>query len=215
MFKVLGRILVLAMSMQWILLVGVAFSQDKITNENKLISEVIMSEEELPMAVRKAWDNTNEACMAFEGDLIKAFGGIQVSISELSKYSSSVRFYLLPCGSPAAYNAPSIGIYYYPKDNIAKIASLPIIVKQRLTTQDVLLNTRWDTNKQQLISFYKGRGLGDCGASYIWDWNITNFISAFVLVEQRSKESCDGVHNEWPQVWPIALVKKAGVSMAK
>lgn len=185
------------------LLSATAFGQDKKTNEGRFIAEALMSEEDLPMAVRKAWDNTNEKCMAFEGDLIKTFGGTEVAIGEISKYGSSARFYLLPCGSPAAYNAPSIGIFYYPKDRRAKIASLPIVGKRGPTTQDVLLNANWDTKQQQLISFYKGRGLGDCGSSFVWDWNLTSFTSAFILVEQKSKESCDGVNDEWPQVWPI------------
>ncbi|MBL1404680.1 MAG: DUF1176 domain-containing protein [Rhizobiales bacterium] len=198
MLKCVGNILSVAMPLICLLSTSAAFGKD-----NDLIAQALLSEADLPIVVRKIWGRSNEECMTFDGDLIKTFGGTEVAVSEVSKYNSSVRFYLLPCGSPAAYNATAIGIVYYPKGNLAKIASLPIIGNRGPTTQDVLLNASWDTKKQQLISYYKGRGLGDCGSSFVWEWEKNSFIAAFVLIEQKSKENCDGVDDEWPLVWPI------------
>lgn len=59
-----------------------------------------------------------------------------------------------------------------------------------------LVNASWSQEKQQLSSFSKGRGLGDCGSSesYVWDGNM------FRLVEAFGMEQCRG-SLDWLQLW--------------
>lgn len=198
MFKTVSLVLVIGLFTVYILSSSAAIAKQK-----TIIAEAILSEAELPLPVRKIWDNTIAECTAFEGDLIETFGGTELAFGQLHDYKTSVRFYLLPCGAPGAYNVPYIGIFYYPEEKLAQIVSFPTLEVSGPTTVDVILNAYWDAENQQLYSFYKGRGIGDCGTSSIWKWNETSTDSAFVLIEQRAKDNCDGVNDEWPLVWPI------------
>jgi hypothetical protein len=58
----------------------------------------------------------------------------------------------------------------------------------------------YDPTKKIFTTFYKLRGLGDCGtqASYIWNTE-TKLLE---LQEFRSKDSCDGKNTEWPVIFP-------------
>lgn len=60
----------------------------------------------------------------------------------------------------------------------------------------LLSNPEWDAASQQLNSFHKGRGLGDCGrsASYVWDGN------QFRLVEATGMDECNGARS-WMTLW--------------
>lgn len=197
-FAILCRAVLIGLSSSFVFIASNALAKD-----NMIIAEELLSESELPRAVKKAWSGTIDMCTEFDGDLIKSFGGTEIAIGQLDEYRKTVRFYLLPCGSPAAYNTSQIGIFYHPEEKIAQVASYPQISEKGPTTVDVILNASWEAESGQLTALYKGRGLGDCGTSLIWEWNKTSFESAFVLVEQRSKDNCDGVYDEWPKVWPI------------
>lgn len=60
----------------------------------------------------------------------------------------------------------------------------------------LLSNPEWDAANQQLNSFHKGRGLGDCGrsANYVWDGN------QFRLVEATGIDECNGARS-WMTLW--------------
>jgi hypothetical protein len=68
------------------------------------------------------------------------------------------------------------------------------------TGTDELFGAYFDPETLALTSFYKGRGLGDCGASGTWQWEEY----AFRLVAFYAKSECDGLGDpgEFPQVWP-------------
>lgn len=67
------------------------------------------------------------------------------------------------------------------------------------TASTQLVNYGFDAETQQVSSFSKGRGLGDCGTSGLWQWD--GFV--FRLVEFRAKEDCDGGDpGEFPLVFP-------------
>lgn len=69
------------------------------------------------------------------------------------------------------------------------------------TASTQLVNYGFDAETQQVSSFSKGRGLGDCGTSGLWQWD--GF--AFRLVEFRAKEDCDGGDpGDFPLVYPEA-----------
>jgi Protein of unknown function (DUF1176) len=60
----------------------------------------------------------------------------------------------------------------------------------------LLVNASWDGEKQQLSSYYKGRGLGDCGSAetYVWDGAMFRLVSAYAMDECRGS-------TEWMPVW--------------
>ena len=53
---------------------------------------------------------------------------------------------------------------------------------------DVTMNLSWDETKRVLSSYFKGRGLGDCGASTDWAWDGTRFQ----VVEEKAMGECQG-----------------------
>lgn len=170
---------------------------------SEAVAKPLKHESELPNSVKAAWQSGINQCSIFDGDLIEVFGGTEVDVSLIGKTKTADKFYLLPCGSPGAYNFPAIGIYYFKEENAAQIVAFPAMQKDGPTTVELIFNVDWDEKKQQLSSRVKGRGVGDCGSSSIWKWNTVDYIASFVLIEQRTKDDCDGVFDEWPLVWPL------------
>ena len=69
----------------------------------------------------------------------------------------------------------------------------------------MLVNASWDAKTGQLMSYAKGRGLGDCGSSqsYVWDG------STFRLIEMRMMNQCRGAW-DWIPLWrarPVEMMK--------
>ncbi len=67
---------------------------------------------------------------------------------------------------------------------------------------DLLFNVHFDLESKTLHSFYKGRGLGDCGGAATLEWG--DYM--FKLLEYRSWEACDGTH--MPDDWPVIFQMK-------
>jgi hypothetical protein len=61
----------------------------------------------------------------------------------------------------------------------------------------LLSNPSWDAATQQLSSFHKGRGLGDCGTAetYVWDGAMCSAWS-----KPSAMDECRG-STEWMQLW--------------
>lgn len=61
---------------------------------------------------------------------------------------------------------------------------------------NLLVNAGWEAEKQQISSYAKGRGLGDCGSAetYVWDGEM------FRLIEARGMSECRG-STEWLRLW--------------
>lgn len=60
-----------------------------------------------------------------------------------------------------------------------------------------LFNPWYDPETRELGSFYKGRGLGDCGTTGLWRW--TEY--AFKLLQFTAKQECDAP--EHPGDFPV------------
>ena len=98
----------------------------------------------------------------------------------------------------AAYNVRSI-VYLVTGKKKPKIKTLQFddySQEEGWTTTPHLFNVSFDKKSGKLTSFYKGRGLGDCGSQGTWMWDG----QAFNLLTFRSKEECDGEDTEWPLV---------------
>lgn len=62
-----------------------------------------------------------------------------------------------------------------------------------------LFGAYFDSESAVLTSFYKGRGIGDCGSTGLWAWTG----HAFALRRMRAMEECEGLlPDEWPDVRP-------------
>lgn len=53
---------------------------------------------------------------------------------------------------------------------------------------DVTMNLSWDGKARLLTSYFKGRGIGDCGASTDWAWDG----SRFQVVQEKAMGECQG-----------------------
>jgi hypothetical protein len=69
-----------------------------------------------------------------------------------------------------------------------------------LTATNNLMGSDFDTSTNTLHTFMLGRGMGDCGSSASYLYDMTE--EKFVLKEARIKNSCDGdSETEWPVVY--------------
>jgi|GEM_PF-2598425 len=94
--------------------------------------------------------------------------------------------YVLPCDS-FAYNFSS-KVYVEREDAFTPVYFAEFSEMTGWTGTSVLFGADFDQESQTLTSFYKGRGLGDCGSTGQWRWDGANFV----MVEFRAKDSCDG-----------------------
>ncbi len=53
---------------------------------------------------------------------------------------------------------------------------------------DITMNLSWDDKKHVLSSYFKGRGIGDCGGGNDWVWDGTRFR----VILQKSMGECQG-----------------------
>jgi hypothetical protein len=99
---------------------------------------------------------------------------------------------LLPCGN-GAYNYNSIPFVI--RGGQAAVAQLDY-GDSNDGRGFLLTNAGWDADQSRLVSYAKGRGLGDCGdsAQYVWDGR------RFRVVEVRSMNECRGSVN-WLRLW--------------
>ena len=63
------------------------------------------------------------------------------------------------------------------------------------------IGASFDTGSNQLRTFAKGRGLGDCGNEGHYTWED----GSFKLLQWRQKPNCDGKYRD---EWPISYSKR-------
>lgn len=103
--------------------------------------------------------------------------------------------YVLPCDS-AAYNFAS-EVYVYDGAEYRRQYFADYAASTGWTGAPILFSADYDKEAKTLTSFYKGRGIGDCGTQGSWVWTG----SLFEMTEYRSKEDCDGKDDPWPVVF--------------
>lgn len=158
----------------------------------------LASSADLPDAVMTVWQSNGGECSEDYdgGDLVSRFGGFQIA-GEPENF-----LYLLPCGSPGAYNLPHTIIAYHAADKEARRLHFPTLSAEGPTIMDTAINLSYDPADNTLIGYYKGRGIGDCGISSTWKWDGYLFAQ-LILVREARKDDCDGDFTDWPQVWPV------------
>ncbi|MFS2222132.1 DUF1176 domain-containing protein [Pantoea sp. B65] len=76
---------------------------------------------------------------------------------------------------------------------------LPFTPPGSSETQMELMNAEFDAASGQLLTFSKGRGLGDCGNTSRWQFDG----QGFVLASYAEESTCDSWHgsDQWPTLW--------------
>lgn len=60
----------------------------------------------------------------------------------------------------------------------------------------IYFNASYDPQTREMTTFYKGRGLGDCGYSAAWVWTGDRFL----LRQEATMNACAGM---LPELWPL------------
>ena len=123
--------------------------------------------------------------------------------AETAAIGPSETLLLLACGS-GAYNVSHVPFILRRGHGGAQLAAFD--VKPGWWAEEgkpMLINAGWDKERGLLVSYSKGRGLGDCGTTseYAWDGR------AFRLVEQSDMEECRG-STDYITTWRTRLVRR-------
>ena len=128
--------------------------------------------------------------------------GEQIEIAELDP---GKQLFILPCWD-AAYNFGWKAYVEFGEDWYSAVA-LPELSETGDWSADTnLVNYSYDPTTRELRTFYKARGLGDCGNSGTYGWDEYRFR----LIEFRSHQDCgttlpDGLDGDFPIVFPVPV----------
>lgn len=77
--------------------------------------------------------------------------------------------------------------------------TLPFVPPHHSDKKLELINAQYDASKSELLTYSKGRGLGDCGTATRWQYNGREFV----LAEYAEESTCDAWHSsdDWPTLW--------------
>ncbi len=127
-------------------------------------------------------------------------GTMAVSESIVAPLSKTAILYAIPC-TTHAYNV-TYRLYVVESGEIGGTETLYFADysdDHGWTGTDLLFNVSFDATTGRLSSFYKGRGLADCGSAGVWRWKDY----AFAMEEFRAWSRCDGTHP--PDTWPLVF----------
>lgn len=161
--------------------------------------EPIDTIDQLPAGIALAFGSSDGRCFdPFAAERGRSLGGFKAKISE------EADLYGIPCGASGAYNQSFA--FWAAFDTFAVPLALPSFTEGAPIAMMDAFNTTYDPEKRELISFYKGRGLGDCGTYHRWSVSDVDIGGLFRLVEMLNKDDCDGVYKEdlsdYEQLWP-------------
>ena len=162
--------------------------------------EPIDTIDQLPDGVALAFNAPSARCYnPFAEEQGRTLGGFK------SKISDEVVLYGIPCGAGGAYNQSFA--FWAALDTFVVPLALPSFSDGTPIAMMDAFNTSFDPEKRELTSFYKGRGLGDCGTFHRWSVSEFDVGSLFRLEEMLNKDDCDGVYEEdlsdYEQLWPL------------
>ena len=176
---------------------------NKVANARLPITTV-ESRDQVPEAIWNEWFlGENTACHFYnDSDRVGYGDGFRFSMRSGDLYG-------LPCGSPGAYNQIYI-FFHVPTDESQEIRKVPFILDGNDTSGDEgpdIWNIDFNASTYKLRSFFKGRGMGDCGTQSKWELHEEGTNVFFEAVEVREKGECDGNDaggpDKWPVSWPI------------
>ncbi|SNZ21651.1 DUF1176 domain-containing protein [Cohaesibacter gelatinilyticus] len=173
----------------------------------RLNIESITRLDQVPRSILTNWFVGEEKECSFFSDTKMerlTFGdGFKMQIGTKGK-SDGGTLYSLPCGTGGAYNQP-YSLFFEPNDTTKLISQIPFRVNGKAQAKQEMpdaWNISWDFKNKNLESFFKGRGLGDCGSYSRWSLMNQNGTYFFNLKEMRVKDDCDGDYAGGPTKWP-------------
>ena len=170
---------------------------DKPLPDRATLPTDIADAQALPASLRKLWSEGPGGCSDF-GDTPPSPLGFSLPTGE------DGRLFVLACGMAGAYNAPSR--LYFESGDMADIVPVPSMSAEGPVASLELWNVDWSGDR--LVSFFKGRGIGDCG-SYA-EYRIDPDAGRLTLIEARDQPECNGEGDvdTWPQTWPLKAAKR-------
>ena len=136
------------------------------------------------------------------GCVIEDVGGLESD--ESAAIDARHTLLLISCGA-GAYNASSLPVIVRRKGRSISPSVAKFDVSSSWTDGELplLVNATWDEERGLLVTYSKGRGLGDCGVSrdYAWDG------ASFRLVEQSEMGECRGSY-DFITTWRSRVVRR-------
>jgi hypothetical protein len=172
---------------------------DKAPNPALPVSD-IKTIAELPEAIRSHFAEGGDCAdtdpLMFDGNALS------------HQMDENTTLYITPCGSSGAYNVP----YSAYVDTFGMIAPLafPTMVDGAPSATAQAFNLDYDWKNKAFASFFKGRGIGDCGTYSQWRLAEGAMGAQLVLVEETFRD-CPEQFSEtdeidpgsWPKTWPV------------
>jgi hypothetical protein len=123
------------------------------------------------------------------------------TVFSLGKHADGLRaLAIISCGT-GAYNMSSVPFIGRSADGkkwsfVPASFDNPAMPKLEASSAVYLVNYSWDAETQQLSSYNKARGLGDCGnaETYVWDGATFRLVQAYAMSECRGS-------TEWMTIW--------------
>ncbi|TPP09716.1 DUF1176 domain-containing protein [Rhizobium glycinendophyticum] len=172
---------------------------DKAPNPPLPISD-IATIDELPDAIRAHFAEGSD-CADTDSSM---FNGNALS----HKIDDNTTLYVTPCGMSGAYNVPYVAYV----DSFGMIAQLafPTMVDGAPSATPQAFNLAYDWTNKTFSSFFKGRGIGDCGTYSRWRLAEGAMGPQLVLSEETFRD-CPEQFSEtdeidpgsWPKTWPV------------
>ncbi len=153
----------------------------------------LLSPDQLPPEVAAIW-SANRLCSEIDPAIFASLNAVRVPLAE------NASLYIVPCGAPTAYNSPYVAILSG-KDGAARQIQVARMSDKGPIATDLIYNARWIPADQQLVSYFKGSGVGECGLWNRWTWNGTGLV----LLEEATRKTCDGTApdlSKWSNTWP-------------
>jgi len=121
---------------------------------------------------------------------------------QVHQLNNDTLLYMLPC-SAGAYNFSHA---FYTQSitygGVTRLLFADYWDSLGWTGTDLLFNVSYDPQSRSLTSYYKGRGLGDCGTSGEWQWQEYGFK----MLKFFAKSECNGFEDDadmsFPQIFP-------------
>ncbi|WP_269580667.1 DUF1176 domain-containing protein [Roseibium sp. Sym1] len=153
----------------------------------------LMSADQLPPEVAAVW-SANRLCSEIDPTIFASLNAVRVPLAE------GASLYIIPCGAPTAYNSPYVSVLSG-KDGAARQVHVARMSEKGPIATDLIYNAKWIPADQQLVSYFKGSGVGECGLWNRWVWNGTGLV----LLEEATRTTCDGTEpdlSNWSSTWP-------------
>ncbi|MEP3048319.1 MAG: DUF1176 domain-containing protein [Roseibium sp.] len=154
----------------------------------------ILGPEQLPAEVSAIW-SANRLCSTIDPAIFASLNAVRIPLED------GASLYIIPCGAPSAYNSPYVTVLAG-KDGAARQIHVARMSDKGPVASDLIYNARWIPADQQLISYFKGSGVGECGLWNRWVWNGTGLV----LLEEAARQTCDGTEpdlSNWSNIWPV------------